>query len=318
MGVSAGSVRDGVMRWLYSPQPILPLVIGRISFGAILFLCHLIRFPDVQSIYGPNGLGSATWFQGFANHPEAVRNAARSLEAILPEFSEPGLWVAYALLLVSAFCFSIGFRTRTAGWIAYSMSLYFVVGRMQAAYWGWPFVFHGFLVYVILSRAGDFLSVDDWLRRRRTGAPPLPAAQWVAPAWPLRLLQVHLCTMYLCAGWSRIDDHGWLQGRGVYIAATDMQHSKQVIDWQPYKFPLTFFSHLTFILEIAAPFLLWFRRLSVLPYALVAMHLGIEALTNVGWWSFIMITALTSFMPTEHLLWLLKRLPGGPREPSSG
>jgi hypothetical protein len=76
---------------------------------------------------------------------------------------------------------------------------------------------------------------------------------------------------------------------------------------------LTFLSHLVFILELAAPILLWVPRLAVVPYMLIAMHLGLEAVTNVGWWSFVMIGGLTSFLPAAHLEAVLTRLPGGPR-----
>jgi hypothetical protein len=313
MGVIAQTQRAAITRWLFAPQPVYPLVVARIVFGAVFFCCYVVRLPDAEALYGPSGLGYAEWFQPFAKYPAITRAIAGAIESVLPAFSDGGMWVAYGALLISSFCFMVGFRTRTAGVITYLLSFYFVLGRLQAGYWGWPFVLHGFLLYVVVSPAGRFLSVDDWWARRKTGAAPRPASQWTTPAWPLRLLQVHVCTVYLTAGWSRIDDPGWLKGRGVYIAVTNMLHSKWVIDWQPYKLPLTFLSHFVFLLEMAAPVLLWVRSLTIVPYMLIAMHLGLEAISNVGWWSFIMLGGLASFLPTRHLEAVLERLPGGPR-----
>jgi hypothetical protein len=313
MGVSPRALKERVSDWLYAPQPVHALVIGRIVFGMVLFLCYLVRLPDVQALYGPDGVGEPSWFQRFERFPESTQVLARGLEALLPDFSAGAIWLAYTLLLISSLCFAIGFRTRSAGALTWLLSQYFVLGRMPAAYWGWPFVLHAYLLYVVFSPAGRFLSVDDWLRRRGQGEPPRPASEWVTPAWPLRLLQVHLCTVYLTAGWSRIDDPGWLKGRGIYIAVTNMLHSKWVIDWQPFKVPLMLMSYGVFVLEPAAPILLWVRRVGpIIAYLLIAMHLGLEVISNVGWWSFTMIPGLLSFVPRAHLDAVLSRLPGGP------
>ena len=44
------------------------------------------------------------------------------------------------------------------------------------------------------------------------------------------------------------------------------------------------------------------------------MHVGLELLTNVGWWNAVMIASLTCFLPTSHLEALFRRLPGGPAQ----
>ena len=178
------------------------------------------------------------------------------------------------------------------------------------AYWGWPALMQGFMLYVLLSRAGDFYSVDAWRARRRSGAPRLPLSEWTASAWPLRLLQCHLCAMYLTVGWSRIEASGWIAGHVVFEAVTTSLHSRLVIDWTPFQPLLSASTWAVFVLEPAAPFLLWVPFVGgFIAYALLAMHGTLELLTNVGWWSFVVVPGLLAFLPRSHLTALFRKLP---------
>ena len=62
-----------------------------------------------------------------------------------------------------------------------------------------------------------------------------------------------------------------------------------------------------FLLEPLAPFLLWprvTRRWFAL--ALIAMHFGLEILTKVGFWNYLMVGMLLSFLPAAWLARLLR------------
>jgi hypothetical protein len=167
----------------------------------------------------------------------------------------------------------------------------------------------GYMMYVLLSRAGDFFSVDAWLARRRDGTKAPPVSEWLAPAWPLRLLQVHLCAMYATVGWSRLDSSGWIAGHTVFTAVTMSLHSKLVIDWAPFKPLLQAATWFVYPLEPAAVLFLWLPRIgAVFAYALLAMHFGLEILTNVGWWAYTVLPGLLAFLPRSHLEALFRKL----------
>ena len=85
-------------------------------------------------------------------------------------------------------------------------------GRVPHAYWGWSIEIQPLIAFVLCSNAGRFLSLDAWIERRRSGAPPLPASEWIGPAWPMRLVQVHTAALYLGSGGSRLADPGWYGG----------------------------------------------------------------------------------------------------------
>jgi hypothetical protein len=222
------------------------------------------------------------------------------------------LGVLYALALACALCFAVGYRTRTTGWIVWGIHFYFYKLRLPLAYWGWPALMQAYMAYVLLSRAGDYCSVDAWLRRRKDGSEAPPISQWRAPAWPLRLLQVHLTAMYAAVGISRLDSSGWYAGHTVFTAVTMALHSKLVIDWMPFKPLLSAATWFVYVLEPAAVFGLWVPRVATwFAYALLAMHFGLELVTNVGWWGFVVIPGLLAFVPPSHLEALFRRLGAG-------
>jgi hypothetical protein len=169
-----------------------------------------------------------------------------------------------------------------------------------------------FALYVILSRAGDYASLDAWRRQRRSRG---RAPSGVAPAWPMRLLQIHVAAMYFHAGFARIDDPGWLRGDVLFEALARTLFSRFDLDLFPLQPALVLLSYAVFLLEPAAALLLWIPRLRTLcALALMAMHVVLEVLTNVGWWNYIMLAGLLAFLPPP---WLDRLLPGlGPRRAS--
>ena len=297
--------------WFFAPQPIHALVAARVVFGFALLSCYLVRLPDARALYWPTGLTGPETFQNLRAAPAAVEWLARVVEAWFPTISAGAMAGLYALLLLSALCFMLGFRTRLAGSLALAIHAYLVWGRDPFAYWGWGEHIQVLFLYLVLAPTGRVFSLDAWLAGRR-GQPPAADA-WLAPAWPLRLLQVHTCAMYATSGWVRITDPGWFGGEAVYLAMATPLHSRLIIDWQPFKPLLAAVTYGAFVMEPAASILLWVRRIGPwLAYALIAMHVMLEILTTVGWWNYIMIASLLCFVPIARLDAVLKRLPGGP------
>jgi hypothetical protein len=110
-------------------------------------------------------------------------------------------------------------------------------------------------------------------------------------------MQIHVTCMYVAAGWSRLDKETWLLGELVFVALSGATHSKLVIDWRPLLPILKLGTWAALALEVTAPVMLWVRPLRRLwALGLVGLHLTLELLTNVGWWNFVMIAGLLSFL----------------------
>jgi hypothetical protein len=307
------SAIDAIDRFFFAPRAIHALVLARIIFGFSLFLCYVNRLPDAADLYGPTGLLGPDLATGL-DIRELYRESPwfepwTGLLRRLPAPSTPALFGMLGALLASSLGFALGFFTRTSGCIALLLHHFFVAMLDPYSYWGWAMHIQPLMAYVILSPAGRFGSFDARREAKRSGKAAPQLADWVGPAWPLRLIQIHTCSMYAVAGWSRIDDSGWLQGEAVFEAVTIALHAKFAINWQPLKPLLSLATWAAFVLEGLAPLCLWLPRLGPLwAYLLIAMHGALELTTNLGWWSHTMIASLLCFVPAAHLQRGLERL----------
>jgi len=225
------------------------------------------------------------------------------LADVAPGPRDAMLVVLYGILLGSSLSFMVGFSTRVAGATAIALHLLFLAIHPLAHY-GWASMMAPFTLYVVLSRAGEFHSVDA-LRRRRRERTPQPDAG--VPAWPMRLMQVHVAAMYFHTGIARIDDPDWLRGEVLFEALTRTLFSRFTIDLEFLMPALLLLSYAVFLLEPLAALLLWIPRLrTLIALALIAMHVCLEILTNVGWWNYVMIGGLLTFLPPP---WVAQLLP---------
>jgi hypothetical protein len=152
-----------------------------------------------------------------------------------------------------------------------------------------------FMLYIVLSPCGRWVSVDAWRAR-------VVPDSWSGTGWPLRLLKLHICTMYAVAGWSRLEDSSWRRGEMFFVAVTDSYSARFDVDWFPLAPLLEPLSYVAFVAEPLAPILLWVPGLGALWAALLfSLHAGLELLLRDGWWQWLMMGALLAFAPPRWL-----------------
>ena len=154
-------------------------------------------------------------------------------------------------------------------------------------------------LYVAVGPSGAALSLDRWLARRRRPGLPVHPAPSVAANFALRLIQVHMCIVYLFAGLSKLQGVPWWNGQAMWLAFGNLEYQSADMTWLAWH-PLLveFLTHITILWEVSFCVLIWiplFRPL-VLATSLV-MHLGIGA--SLGLWTFslIMLAGCASFLP---------------------
>jgi hypothetical protein len=286
-------VVDRLREWLFGPVPMHWAVVARVGFGLLILVGYLQLLADVPRLFGPQGIGGAESLTAVFG-----AGSATSLEDALHlrTITSMGLvWTLYVGVLISAGLFTVGAWTRTAGVVMVVLSSLFVA-RNQAAFAGAPWIFHQWIVYVVLADPGRWVSVDA---RRRGGDAQVIGA---SSAWPLRLLQVGVICMYATAGGARVVDPGWLQGSQVFVGLSSATYSRFGFEWFALKPVLIGLNHLTVVLEPAAAVLLWFtpRRRFLVPI-LIGFHLGLESLMLTGWWQPTMVLGLIAFLPPPWL-----------------
>jgi len=299
--------------WFFDPVPCHVMVANRWILGCVLFFHALSRLPEFGLLYGVKAAAWSPAYRAFVSRflAEDLGPVALYVVSSLAQLgAEPRallLGTFYGLLLASSLAFALGLFTRIAGCVAIALHIFFVSVHPLAHY-GWGLMLAPFTVYAILSRAGDYASIDAWRRRRRGQAMPAGAI----PAWPMRLVQIHVVAMYFHTGFARIDDPSWLQGRALSEALARTLFTRFTLDLQPLQTVFEWLCYAVFVLEPVASVLLWIPGVRTLcALALLAMHLLLEILTNVGWWNYIMIGGLLAFLPPP---WVARLVPGAPRD----
>jgi len=296
----------GIYRWLFDDRPMHAMVANRILLGFVLLANYVDRGLSYQLFYGADAMA---WTPMYRNFVQAKWNPAFDpfVRWIANHDLQGSVWILFVVMLLAAFSFMVGFRTRTSGWLLIVLHGLFVAIHPDVN-WGWAKVALSFLLFTVLARPGDYFSVDAWLKKR-AGAVTRPVAEWLGPAWPMRLVQINLCTMYAVAGLARLDHAGWLEGRMLMVALLNLTYARFNIDWLSLTWLAKLLSYAVFLLEPVAPITFWIRKLSVpTALSLIAMHAGLELLTNVGWWSYLMLTGLLCFLPPAWLRGLFSRL----------
>lgn len=294
--------------WFFGAVPVHAMVLNRMILGAVLFGHALSRVPEFGLLFGG---ASGAWsgaqreFVSVYLAPDLgtpMLAAVSALAEIPAGPRETLLSVLFAVLLASSLAFAVGLFTRLAGGVAVVLHLVFLAIQ-PFAYYGWGPLLAPFAVYVLLSPAGNYVSVDAWRRRRAH----LAAPSVLVPAWPMRLLQLHVVAMYFHSGFARIDDLDWLQGEVLFEALSRTLFTRFTLDLHGWKPALLVLSYAVFLLEPVASVALWIPRTrTICALALLAMHVILEILTNVGWWNYMMIGGLLTFLPAP---WVERLLP---------
>lgn len=287
-----------IIAWFFAPTSQSWAVLCRLGFGLWLFISWFSYLPYVQHFFGPEGIGGVATMRRLPGSGFTVYDYRYFLW--LHYVDSPGLiWLCYGLLIAAILCFTVGFCTRISGVLTIVLHALFI-GRMPFISWGGSHMLYAFTIYTVLADAGRYVSLDAWLRSRRCPATSLYTIG-TAPAWPKRLLQVHVCTMYAVAGLTRLNQPGWLEGSMVYVALTNLMFARADIDWNPWRPLLRPISYCIYVLEPLATVLLWLPTLGRwVAVTLISLHVGLE-LTSTNEWNVTLIVALFTFLPDHWL-----------------
>lgn len=284
-----------IYRWFMQDVPQMRMGIARILLGFCFLGAYLVRAPYAQFLYGAHGFAGLDFYDIVGTK----ERFSYGLGMWLVLFgSDTLVYILYGLLLFSAFCFMIGFKARYFGILIFFLHIAFDQ-RNYIATAGWAKIAHCFLFYILVSRGGDVLSVDAWWKNRRSLT---PAPQLLGPAWPMRLLQIHVCTMYFVSSWPRLNQEMWTKGHVVTWTLLHTEYSRFNANFLAMAAPLKAVDWMALAVEPFAAVALWLPVIGPLwAVALCGMHIMLELTTHVDWWNFMMLAGLMMFIPEEWL-----------------
>jgi hypothetical protein len=310
-------------------QPTDPTALGaiRLCTGLILLYAYLSCAPHILSFVGPHGwvdskaigeLRSSAWSESSPSPAIARRWWGQSIWFYVEDSRL--IWILYGLFIVAIGCFAIGYLSRTANVVVWIGHLSFVNRSYLTAY-GFDVVVAMLTFYLLFGPTGRALAIDALIHRAQgvlQWKRPASSSQAPAPSWSanavIRLIQVHMCIIYLCSGLAKLQGESWWNGTAIWrvMMAEDLVRfdlrwlarlgdSGVALIFEP-------LAAATVLFEVSFAFLIWNRLLR--PFVLIGavfLHGGIGLLMGLDGFSAVMLTGCLAFVPPEIVRRLIDR-----------
>jgi len=273
----------------YTPADPTLLGLLRVCTALMLLYTHAVWGLALDDFFGPT-----SWLS---------LSLVRTIESGQYSYSfwfwvpAQGMWPAHGVSMLIFALFALGLWTRVTSVLALLAAISYV-NRVPVALFGLDQINIMLTFYLAIGPSGQALSVDRWLANRRGAPAPLPS---VCANLAQRLIQVHMCVIYLFAGISKLQGPSWWNGEAMWRAFANLEYQSLDMTWLAWHpWLVNLMTLVSVVWEISFCVLVWRRlwRPLVLAGALV-LHIGIGAC--LGMWTFglIMLVGCTSFLPND-------------------
>ncbi|MEM7454057.1 MAG: HTTM domain-containing protein [Planctomycetota bacterium] len=272
----------------------MPHTLGlmRILVGSMLVYTHVVWTLGLSAFLSPGGM-----------IPDSYRylvfDRSSSAWSLLDWFSTPGAlmtvhWVCVAVLVM----FMLGLFTRVTAVFSWLIVVSYA-NRATGALFGLDQINAFLVMYLMIGNCGGAYSLDNWLRKRkgRAGESPLMTSD-VLTNVATRLIQVHLCIVYLFAGTGKLQGSTWWNGEAIWGALASYEYQTMDMTWlADYMWIVNLITLVSITWELFYPFLIWHRLTRPVFIALAVMiHLGIGASMGMMTFGLIMVYANMAFI----------------------
>ena len=294
--------------------PRLPQTLSalRICTGLMLLYTHLVLATDLSSFVGGEAWINNELARQLHDGTYTPANWGRSY---LWNISNPlVLWLHQAVTIGVTAAFVVGFMTRFTAPAAWFLQLMYI-HRLTGALFGLDQIVTYCAMYLMLAPSGACYSVDAVLRKklnqRRSESGLL---RWLLPdAGPsvsanlaTRLLQIHVCVIYLFGGLAKACGETWWDGTAVWFAVANYEYQSLDLTFlSSYPSVFSALTHVTLFWEIYYCALVWPRLTRPIVLAIaVAVHGGIALFLGMITFGTMMIAANMIFVKPEWLPWV--------------
>ncbi len=252
-------------------QAIDPATLGliRILAGAMLFYTHLVWSLDLTAFIGPN-----SWLP--ASSVQLLQENTYAWSYLWWIEDSPALlWTAHIAALVVFAMLTVGLFTRVMSILALIATLAYIE-RLPGSLFGLDQVNSMLALYLAIGPSGDAYSLDRWLRARGTQAMLPVRFSWTANL-SIRLIQIHMCVIYLFAGMAKLTGAGWWDGTALWMAFGNMEYQSMDMTWlASYPILINVMTHVTVAWELSYCALVWPRLTRPIVILLaIPLHMGI-------------------------------------------
>jgi hypothetical protein len=271
----------------------------------MLLYTHAVWTLDLSGFIGPEGYTPVEFLRSQIHAPPATEGVTNptapwSLWSVFFWIHSTWLlWTVHLFALAVFLCLFVGLFSRTAAMLAYLFAVSYVHRVTPGAYFGLDKTNCMMAMYLLVGPCGARYSLDRlWKLRKGTATDPQPST---TANLAIRLMQVHLCIMYLFSGLAKMEGTTWQMGTSVWWAAASYEYQSIPLTWlASWPVVVALATHMTVYWEAFYCCLVWnrFARPIVLWIA-IAVHGGIAMFLGMITFGLAMIFANLSFLKPE-------------------
>ncbi|HEX5447352.1 MAG TPA: HTTM domain-containing protein [Pirellulales bacterium] len=316
--LAADAVRAWNRFW-FTPADPATLALIRLFTGALLLYTHAVWTLGLDEFFGQHSWANREAVDTLIPHDandQPITSYAWSyfwwIDSLTPPWSARVLWLAHAAALVVFASLALGFFSRSAALLAYLAAVSYI-HRVRPTEFGLDQVNCMLAMYLWIGPCGGAWSLDRlwaaWWHRRRTGQPLPEAAPSVGANLAIRLLQLHLCVVYLFSALGKLQGVTWWSGQALWYVLANPEYHAFDIEWLA-RWPVlaALLTQIVLYWELFFCTLIWWPRLRPLVLAAaVPLHLGIAFGLRILPFGLGMLIACLAFVSPALIRRMLKR-----------
>lgn len=280
----------GWNRFWFVPADPATLGLIRILAGLMLLYTHLVWARDLEGFFGSAGRLSPEFVRAFHRTGWAWSHF-HWIEA------PAALWSVHVAALVIIAMLTVGLASRVTSVLTFLITVSYV-HRVPGALFGLDQINAMLAMYLMVGPSGAAYSVDRWLAAKRRSAPASPS---VTANIAIRLIQVHMCIVYLFAGFGKLLGETWWLGTAMWGAIANYEYQTLDVTWLG-EWPLVInaLTHTVVAWEVSYSVLIWPRLTRPLVLALaVPLHLGIAFCMGMITFGLVMLIGNLAFVSPQ-------------------
>lgn len=302
-------------RFWFTPSDPHTLALIRILAGGMLFYTHLVWSIDLIEFLGPH-----SWIPSETSM--RLQQETHAWSHLWHIESPSLLWTQHIIGLIVFAMLTVGLFSRTTSIVACLFTISYC-HRLHGALFGLDQVNAMLALYLMVGPCGAVYSVDRWLARRRAGGQATELAPSVSGNIAIRLIQLHMCVIYLFGGIAKMRGEMWWDGTAVWYSISNLEYQSFDMTWMVrYPWLIATLSHVTVFWETFYCALIWPKQTRPIALFLaLSVHGGIALFLGMITFGLAMIFGNLAFVSPRLVDGCVRRLttkPTAPPEPQSG
>lgn len=297
-------IRNGWNRFWFTPTDPATLGLMRILGGSMLFYTHLVWSLDLTGFMGEQGRFSADLVDRMHQGSEFAFSYLWLFDG-----NPAMLWMVHIAALVILLMFTLGFCTRITSVLAFIIAVSYA-HRAPGALFGLDQINVMLAMYMMLGGAGEAYSLDRLIEKMRYPNRKLPTTSTAANV-SIRLIQLHMCVIYLFAGTGKLLGDTWWEGTAMWGAVANSEYQSMDMTWlASYPLLIALLTQVSLAWELSYSALVWPRLTRPLVlFMAIPLHLGIALCMGMVTFGLAMLIANMAFISP----WIIRELESGIR-----